>query len=589
MSTESAILSKKTISTQCCKEIRVSMASAYLLSRVPFNDFISVSFSIKSKFDNIFINFNAICEKKIESIIPIFYPNNYSINMNDAFTTEIKLAYSGVIDKSTQCYLNFTLSGELSYGYEIIYTSPVIFNSTSYLPILPSPKLYSAYFSSSGNSIEIIFDLTTNRATLPLIFNCDFLFYFSSSNGSTIIDSSSCIWSTDNRTVFLVSKLLGVGDNIHLKNSYLTPGCISGNCPIASYQSTNSHVAIDTPKLVIPPKVYLYCPSSIGASENLKIDLTQSSGNGNRNWKSYHIKVSTLYDNSTEIQSFLDSSYKIYPPTSIPNELLKQGVSYSFLAEMCNFLGYCDSSSCTVTVYSSYVPSIRILGPKFRKHVITSNLTLTSKTDGLIENMIFVEYYWEVYKNSSLVDVKSSSKDASVFFLTSNNLEIGITYEIKINLFDTRYKKYSSDSVTIITVLSEVIAYINNSDTQIIRQGDNLLIDAGGSYLASDPFKTGKQAGLNFRWSFIQTSPSFDTKCASLFSGPAPTSEKILLGSNNALIGTECIVKLIVFDYYNQNFDSKSVTVRVVSNSIPYLNIFGTRSIRSSDEYLNLN
>jgi hypothetical protein len=101
----------------------------------------------------------------------------------------------------------------------------------------------------------------------------------------------------------------------------------------------------------------------------LTLDVSSSTGNGGRSWKTVNIVVQAtgVSDGVAALQSYLNQYYTISPPKSIPPSLMLPNYNYIFTVQLCNFLGQCASKSATVQKTSdNSIPLVTIPGSSSR-------------------------------------------------------------------------------------------------------------------------------------------------------------------------------------------------------------------------------
>jgi hypothetical protein len=254
-----------------------------------------------------------------------------------------------------QFKLSFWLAGASANEYEISYEGDIILSVWSANEEPPVPVLRSARFSNNGLYLMVQFDSFTDKAGLDNVFVCGSLFTFPDANITT------CQWTSLDGVVGFVTSSVGIGDSVTLLASKLKARCSVASCVDWKYAGAGSMV-IRAPTSPIRPAVAISAPPVIGVCDNLTVDLTSSSGSGGRRWETVSIDARSSDPNVSMVVNFLKNEYKLISPTYIPRHLLHAGMSYTFVATLCNFLSSCSASSQRVVVSSSVVPVLSFVG-----------------------------------------------------------------------------------------------------------------------------------------------------------------------------------------------------------------------------------
>lgn len=559
------------VKTLCCKEIQISLRSNYVLIGSAFVDFIQILYNDRPhdsfiEKDHVYLSLVPKCSYVSYNPNDIFYPNN--ISFSEYYTGT--MTYTGIINVLSNCLLTANVSGLGSDSYNAKFLTENSFNVVSYLDVFPVPFLLSAMFTPDGHSIKVLFNVATNRAQLPYIFPCNRLLSFSGSN------NASCFWSLGNTTITIISNVLSPGDAITLIPSYLTTACVDDFCPIpALVNSVNSvSVSVLEPDQVVLPSVVSVCPEVVGAYDNVFVDLSSSTGNGNRNWKDSKV----LLYSSTEfvdlsIATLNDGSTTIFPTVSVPRNILPSNGSVTLAFTLCNFLGKCGTDTCLVFLESSPYPSISIVGTKYQYISAHSPIYLQTVSLNDPSTVLRFKYHWKVSDKK----LNSSATDPSSFYLAAELLAPGTTYHISVTVFDFLLKQYATSSVFVSVENPAVVCLLNIADKIDVPQGVTLFVDGSKSYLSHQPKLLGTNAGLFYNWEFIQIKPSFNSFCPNLVpsTGIHNATDRFYLSSNLAPEGLLCKLTVTVSAVYKEIMitDLRTVMITIVSSSAPSINI----------------
>ena len=129
--------------------------------------------------------------------------------------------------------------------------------------------------------------------------------------------------------------------------------------PHDNVESSVVSVTIQAPAVPLLPTLLLSLPTQCGACNDLKIDLSTSTGNGGRPWTSVIWVVLAANGDTKAIASYLTFNYDpIANTVTVPRYLLIS-TTYSFTVTVTNFLGASASQSSTVVI-SGTVQSIHL-------------------------------------------------------------------------------------------------------------------------------------------------------------------------------------------------------------------------------------
>ena len=122
------------------------------------------------------------------------------------------------------------------------------------------------------------------------------------------------------------------------------------NSIIGSKVTSVVSLVIEAPAVPLLPTVLLSLPTQCGACNNLKLDLSASTGNGGRPWTSVVFNVQAANGGTNMIIAYLNSNYDIVANTvTVPRSLLFS-TTYSFSATLTNFFGFSSSQTSIVIV-----------------------------------------------------------------------------------------------------------------------------------------------------------------------------------------------------------------------------------------------
>lgn len=335
----SSSMSRVTVTTSCCRDIKVT------LRRSTFNDRDDVLFALSVDIGSS-PNSNLVVSVAVKDAL-----NSSSVMSGAMFTpwsftfqsiTQVLVVQSTYLRSLAGSYrLVVSLAGSSSADYRASFPAGDTFVVRN-TEVEPSPPILSkAIFSRDGSRVIVSFASPTNKGGVSNIQKCATMF------SSRAIDfQTRCVW-VDSSTLEISSTGdtgISVGDVIQLRVGTVKSACTSIADPTCKTWKSNSAqtVSVTAPSNILSPTIVVSIPSLLGSCDNLRIDLTGSTGSGGRNWKSFKLVVDGNSPNITSLQSFLDTVNDISAPITVPNSYLTAGYAYTFHVGICNFLGSCS-------------------------------------------------------------------------------------------------------------------------------------------------------------------------------------------------------------------------------------------------------
>jgi hypothetical protein len=338
--------------------------------------------------------------------------------------------------------------------------------------------------------------------------------------------------------------------------------CSPGNQPcLSTIVNSNSKVFLAMGSNPVRPRLQIKSTASIGKCEDLSIDLTSSTGNAGREWKSTTVNLKTGIDidasNITAITIIFQSKLSTTSPIVISRGMLMTSrYPYELTFTMCNIFDRCGSGvlKVNVTDSSEIPPCVEIAGSSERTMTRPSSLSLTSFayvaqcSTGSSSNKVSGQaldiqwQVWETFANGSalLTKIQSTSKDKMKLVLGSYSFNAKTIYEVKVIAKDKSSGLSTTKSVMINVISSELVAVLNpQNGFLLLRSGDDpLQIDGLASY---DPDISSRRPmseddlipRFAFRWTCIR----LDTK--STISNEALLG-KIKEGFDVNILSNEC-------------------------------------------------
>lgn len=343
--------------------------------------------------------------------------------------------------------LMVNFSGSCADEYSVVYSNGNVVSVIGAQAPLPPPSLAVVRFSNDGSNLIFVFDSPSNfGGIVATTFPCQSLVTFVG------VDSAVCQWTSASQLVAYLGPTASVtlADEVELIRGIIKAPCVGPSLAYCSSWNATSAAAasIQPPANAMVPVVVISAPPVIGACTALTLDLSSSMGSGGREWASVAFLVGGSGDVNVyaNITMFLEANYVMSPPTPIPAYLLRAG-SLSIQITLCNFLGYCGTSSSTVSVLPSPAPLVTI----FEKSMSTLNRNqsiallgdayVSACADGsaIRSNMAFTYKILEsrtVGGSQVWVDVSSSitsvARNPSSFILPPFLLNVRTFYKIQL-------------------------------------------------------------------------------------------------------------------------------------------------------------
>jgi hypothetical protein len=571
MSYSDILLTKKSVTTLCCRELLVSVDTTSVTqyeSLVNAISFVLEETPTKNLTVSMYTNGTALTPKSIT-----FTSSSTTLTGSFSVTTANTQNEGNML-------VTVVLSGTSAGNYE------AVFDTTSYITVLSAssdpvvPSLTYAYFSNDGSQLLIQFDEKTNKGGITTsTFACSSLFSFPGV-------SSYCQWTSRS----LVTATLGssatvlVGDTLELSGGKIKAACATGTaqsiCDAYATAAAQS-VSVGSPLKTLTPSVTINAPDTISTCADLIVDLTSSTGSGGRAW--YNQSVQIFSDNDvTALLTWLMANYDVSPPTAVPASegLLSQG-QYNYIATLCNFFGECGYAASTVVVVNSEFPTVSIYGSTLRSKARPS--TLSIKSDAYVTTCngttrrSNITYFWQPYIYDtyyrSVLTFTSSSVESNSYKLSPYTLSVSEFYKFTVQAYDDLTGTSASTYVEVFVYQSSLVAVLDGGSSRGLRLLETLSLNASNSYDEDIEDLVGVAAGLSFSWSCFQSEPNVNSSCSFTMSSASDTAAIELYAPSTAN-GTESIVTVTVFD--STRSDSASVTVYASTGLAPSVLITST-------------
>jgi hypothetical protein len=588
MSVQEMIKSKTSVTTLCCRPLQLRIASQTIVAGETY-------------FNGLTVKSDAALFSSSLSVRPIIYQVKSSSSQMVPYLKQGLIFPSSAVLQGSVNSVSFTLSNLTVGDYAVtlaiegseanlysVVPSGTSFDqgAGSFLKLtvqskfepLPAPLITTTVFSDDGSSVIINFDRTTNLGGLTPLFPCNTLFNFS------CVMQSQCQWM-DSKTV---SAYLNGGDScvkphdriyyhsaVSIKAACSIQNGVAGGCfNYSGWPSTPAtSMTILPPVNPVVPTVSVSMPTLVGQCSPLQMDLSSSTGNGGRAWKTVTIAVTSSSPNMTVFQNYLKSrSFDPSLPITVPAVYLLPGSSYNFIITLCNFLGQCSPKSQKVVVGANMIPSVRFAGSNLRNIGVYESFSISAVAalsrcgeDSTKQSFYNFEYKWNIYQGTTILNVISTAKDPSKFILPAYSLQLNTGYQVQVT---ASYQGSASSVSTQITIISgELIPLIQGGNDRVVRAGASLLLDGSKSYDQNKKDSSGLFAGLSYSWSCFQISPSLQENCNNVFGSfpPLLSTESILLTASSSAVNYVAQITMTVLDVTTSRSANIVVKVTVLS------------------------
>lgn len=577
MPTLAMLRSKLSIRTLCCRTVVVNLNLLSLDDVSPSSSALTLNVGKERISNSLHVKVLGYQTTTMETR-ELFVPSISSFTV-DSRSSQIALTYVPVLAGLYR--LNVSLSGPSSNDYRIVFPAGDTLLVKGLEESGAPPQLQSSEFSSDGSKIIINFNTPTNRGGALNSFQCSSLFELNS-----LPSSSRCHWLSDvSVEISAIGTVVQVGDILGLKGGALKAKCTSKVDPLCSQWLLNDpdNSSVNVPRSRAVPIVAFSVPSSIGACDDLVLDLTASSGSGGRPWKSVIFLVTGLSPNITLLQQFLSTPGSISSPIVIPNSRLTSGYSYSLEVIVCNFLNQCGMRMKSVVVSSSTNVPIASL---FSQNLISifRNNSLSVSGDGYTAicgrgitraNLL---YTWILYENTNeLLDVemRSVSVNPREFALPAYRLKVDVLYTLKLVVKHSKSLKSSVKTVQILVKNGELVCDSGGEEFSLRLDG-SLVLDFSKSFDTNDNIFESGVAPLQFEFSCFQISPVYSDECFSLtFSPLAFSSSRILVSVSSEISPTTKDIFKVSFQAHSidQRLCEKSIQISILESLAPVVTL----------------
>jgi hypothetical protein len=578
LSSQQMLTTKTVVTTLCCRPLQFRIASQTIITGETYFSGLTVK-SASSVLSSSLSVRPILYQVKSSAMVPylkqgLFFPSS-AVLQGSVNSVSFTLSNLTVGDYA----LSLVIEGTEASLYSLVPAGVTVANQAALLKLsvqskfepLPAPLIGSALFSDDGSSIIFNFDRTTNYGGLATLFPCKELFDFSCAI------QSKCQWM-DSKTVYAYlnggDSCAKPTDRVYFRPSVsIKAACGGSGCFNVSGWPSSAAISMEVLPPVNPvvPTVSVSMPSLIGQCTPLQMDLSSSTGNGGRSWKSVNISVASSSTDVAALQNYLKSSrFDPSLPVIIPADYLQPGSSYNFIIILCNFLAQCTPKSQKGAVGANVIPSIRVAGPNLRNIGVHESLSLSAfatlsrcNDDSTKQTFYNFEYKWSIYQGTTPLTLLSTAKDPSKFILPAYSLQLNTGYQVQVT---ATYQGSSSSVSTQVNVISgELIPVVQGGNDQVVRAGAPLFLDGSKSSDQNKKGTVGLSAGLSYSWSCLQISPTLTETCLNVFgSSSLPSTDSIQLTAVLSAVGYFAQITMTVSDVSTSRSASAVITVTVL-------------------------
>jgi sugar lactone lactonase YvrE len=475
-------------------------------------------------------------------------------------------------------------------------------------PTRRNPLLTNATFAADGQSVLVNFAMQCTTPKLNEDFACDKFFHFPCANVST------CHWVNGKTLQALVPSdddCARPGDIFQISDKADNPLCSCTPAKDCSKLDISlRETLIESPKVPAVPSALFNLPSVLPSCSGLNLDLSSSIGDSGRSWSRVNVTVTSgsISYHVTDLQRIISSHFNVQfpllsPPLQISSNFLKANTELNFTAEICNFLGGCNSNHFTMKVVEGFIPTATIVKAmssdmtRVQSLLLLSAIQKTSCNTSL--NVNDLQYIWTVFRLSKTVPgtkvlestIRSSSKDPSRFALNPYSLQSNQSYVI--NLLTKYLNSSSVASVQIDVKIGNLRAIIQGNNQQAMRVGEVQNLDGSQSYDEDKENFKGFAAGLKFSWSCSSSGAASGSACSNLFNATlfqaSRQSPVLIFKANQSATNQIASLTLTVSDLLTKRTATTTITMNILPSMYPTVALSSNAISTSSNNNNKMN
>ena len=576
MTLSDVIKTKMQTRTLCCSRVAtIAINTDYMPQRSTGRDLISISLNTKPSY-YLQVNISAYFTRyeNLTTNSTFVYLNStlsYDFINPGSLLTTLPIPLDWTVNPG-RVYLQavYTTSRRSSTEeYEIAYFSDV----NSFLVLndneQPStPQVKEARFSSDGKSVVVSFDRATNMANSNSSqFDCQTMFDFDRINYAT------CIWTSESKIEIVLDRkspltdgsLISFFGNTRAK-CFQSVLCRTWN--ISDSRSLFAKLPISSAGLEVTVAVVYSVKSS--RESPLLLDFSSSTGNCGREW--YYTMLSVNGSDaivSSSAESYFDVNYEGAQRCLFPANFFQTVGVYDFTVTLCNILSVCGSTTVSVTITNTTIPSVVIYGEPSRTITRSQDLQLFAEViNGKSYATSELYISWEASVDSEVLSLRNYAKDSYSYRIPGYLLTSGYEYTITVKALDRKSLGVSTYAMSVLVESQGVIANIVGGVIRYLRVGEVMLLDGTTSYDADISPLLNRIMDLKFAWRCVST---WSTKCNVNFLTPANESQLWIQSPYDALIGGSDKIYLTVYD--SSRSSSTYIEVFAIDKLDPMLEI----------------
>jgi hypothetical protein len=465
--------------------------------------------------------------------------------------------------------------------------------------VIPStPVVNSTSLSNDGRYCTIVFDIPTNKGgMISSTFPCGKFLNFPRKSTATCfwLDEFTIAIFPDITTAQFIADALHVGSSISLllDNEIYNEKCVTGTTS-SSVSSACSEVApqtltVSSPSVPIVPVVSVKSSSFTPSCSSWKLDLTGSTGDGQRGWNFINVTVMSADFTAMELTGLRDHITSIINtkvPILIPSSLFTLGTTYTVTITLCNIFLNCGNETVVMTVVNDLTssPFITISGSNslsviYTRTPITLNAIAYIVDCNDITSSTTLSYIWKIYQgNNEISSIVSIAVNPSSFSLLPFVLSTGLTYIVKVTVTDFMTSLSTVSSTRLVISASPLVALITpSSSMQLLKVGSSLKLEGNSSYDPDNP--TIQFNDLTYFW-FCEESPSVASCPFSSSSSSSSSASSFIISADTLAINKTAIITLTVSK--DNRTSSTSITIKIIDENTPLMIMETSLSMVSS-------
>ncbi len=472
----------------------------------------------------------------------------------------------------------------LEYTLNLVRGDPVLYGSSSLPPV---PSIVSAEYAVDGTYVAVTFDSSTNKGGLPTVFSCTLVMAFDGAS------SASCSWA-DSYTIKILPastspRLVGGGQiQVLSAPSYpIRAACDASAAVDCSLYPSLSYtvLTVTIPNDAVSPYVIMTSPSSMSYCDDLRLDLSATTGSAGQAWKSVSVSVESSGDATNVLTVLQNEAEKIADGSQVymlvPYSNVTTG-TWAVSISICNFLDRCGTAQASVLVIGSLLPNVQIDGAGTRniKRGDSLDLRASAYVPSCNDDSISrsgISFSWGVYLDNVLQGAfVSTSKNPYKFSLGGYALNTGKTYEFRASAVYDSQGTSAFSSVEVNVEADELVPSISGASERSVKLGETITVDGSGSYDLE--FSIGERLNENdmhYAWSCETLEPTPSQMCAvtwdnatTIFNGRDYTyttlPQPILKGVPNSYATSDMVLRVTLTITKDSRIATTTVKLKLV-------------------------